>query len=378
MKSFVSTIVFLILLVGIRASDSIGCFSSVSVAKDMGTYYVQSTGYCSGKCLDYAYYALKGSSCYCLKLEPSSEVDSSKCDNTCDGWKQDMCGGSNVYNVYEGTGTTGAGSTGDSLSGSASSTLEPSSGSSSGSASATSSSSPSSAASDSSSSSVSETTESSSAAPSSLSMILSSTPETSTESDESSASASASSTVSASTTLTTSSDGKVASKTRSVTASATSSTSTSSANSRSGEDKDKSEKKSSTNVGAIAGGVVGGVVGGVLVFGLIFFCWRRHANSDDEDDEEITLDKPSVLSRANGSSKSKSKVNGLSLLDRPMSNPFSDPLESSAAAAGGSNDQGLVDPRLNPMMMGRRRLSDNSLADEADYSRKILQVANPD
>ena len=29
-------------------------------------------------------------------------------------------------------------------------------------------------------------------------------------------------------------------------------------------------------------------------------------------------------------------------------------------------------------MMGRRRLSEGSLVDEADYSRKVLQVANPD
>lgn len=37
-----------------------------------------------------------------------------------------------------------------------------------------------------------------------------------------------------------------------------------------------------------------------------------------------------------------------------------------------------VDQRLNPAMLGERRISDGSLADEQDYSRKILRVANPD
>lgn len=46
-------------------------------------------------------------------------------------------------------------------------------------------------------------------------------------------------------------------------------------------------------------------------------------------------------------------------------NPFESPQDAS-------------DPRLNPVMLGRRRLSEGSLADEADYSRKILRVANPD
>jgi cell wall integrity and stress response component len=37
-----------------------------------------------------------------------------------------------------------------------------------------------------------------------------------------------------------------------------------------------------------------------------------------------------------------------------------------------------VDQRLNPVMLGERRISEGSLADARDYSRKILRVANPD
>jgi cell wall integrity and stress response component len=49
-----------------------------------------------------------------------------------------------------------------------------------------------------------------------------------------------------------------------------------------------------------------------------------------------------------------------------MSNPFL------------TKEELMVDQRLNPVMLGRRRISEGSLADEADYSRKILRVANPD
>jgi cell wall integrity and stress response component len=128
-------------------------------------------------------------------------------------------------------------------------------------------------------------------------------------------------------------------------------------------------------VGAIVGGVVGGV-GGAILLGVLAFFFIRHRNSHEEsEDEEEFYDKPSGLSSVGGTSRSRSKKT-LSPLDMPMSNPFTDPTDT--AAAGGGNNAGLVDPRLNPIMMGRRRLSDGSLADETDYSRKVLQVANPD
>lgn len=123
------------------------------------------------------------------------------------------------------------------------------------------------------------------------------------------------------------------------------------------------------------GGVVGGV-GGAILLGVLAFFFIRHRNSHEEsEDEEEFYDKPSGLSSVGGTSRSRSKKT-LSPLDMPMSNPFTGPTDT--AAAGGGNNAGLVDPRLNPIMMGRRRLSDGSLADETDYSRKVLQVANPD
>jgi len=38
----------------------------------------------------------------------------------------------------------------------------------------------------------------------------------------------------------------------------------------------------------------------------------------------------------------------------------------------------VVDPRLNPTMLGDPRISIASLADARDYSRQVLTVTNPD
>jgi len=36
------------------------------------------------------------------------------------------------------------------------------------------------------------------------------------------------------------------------------------------------------------------------------------------------------------------------------------------------------DQRLDPVLLQQRRLSDGSIADNQDYSRRILKVTNPD
>lgn len=127
--------------------------------------------------------------------------------------------------------------------------------------------------------------------------------------------------------------------------------------------------KKLTNVGAIAGGTVGGVAAVAALAALIFFCIRRSGRSDDEEE---FVEKDAGLTRGTGTSKLK-KFN--SAFDMPMTNPFSD--EFADKRASRVTQPPLVDPRLNPVMLGRRRLSEGSLADEADYSRKILGVANP-
>jgi cell wall integrity and stress response component len=44
----------------------------------------------------------KGSDCLCGNALPpdSTQTDGSNCNNPCDGWPQDTCGGSNTYDIY--------------------------------------------------------------------------------------------------------------------------------------------------------------------------------------------------------------------------------------------------------------------------------------
>lgn len=112
-----------------------------------------------------------------------------------------------------------------------------------------------------------------------------------------------------------------------------------------------------------------------MAFAAFFFIRRR--NSRDDDDEEDLYKKGASGGNLNRGVSSKSRKFN-SVFDMPMSNPFVHPSEEFAEKrASASAPTELADPRLNPVMMGRRRLSEGSLADEADYSRKILGVANP-
>lgn len=126
-----------------------------------------------------------------------------------------------------------------------------------------------------------------------------------------------------------------------------------------------SDSSNSTSTGAsnksIIGPAVGGAVGGVVGIGiivLIVFLIKRRHDKNKRDAELADSAYFSALKRDNTFS---------SHADRPISNPFI------------SKEELMVDQRLNPVMLNsRRRISEGSLADEADYSRKILRVANPD
>lgn len=340
----------LIYALGVAEGSSGSCYSSLSGANFKNTWKYQTSDYCKSLCSGASYIALKGGNeCYCINDTPSgSQTDSSDCNKSCMGYGIDTCGGDNAYNVYkvneDGSLTP------------ASFSSSPSSGGSSL-ASASSSSSPSSL-SLSSFLSLSSLSLSSLSRPSQTSSLQSQS-----SSDSKTTSASTSQTVSTKqVTLSSSLDGSV--KYITTTASSSSSSPTSSSSS--------SKKHSkSTNVGAIVGGVVGGAAGGA-VLGLLAFFFVKRRNHDDSDDEEEYLDKPAGMLRG---SSSKSKTKAQSPLDMPVTNPFTDPTEGNN---NNKTNSGLVDPRLNPIMMGRRRLSEGSLADEADYSRKILQVTNPD
>lgn len=106
------------------------------------------------------------------------------------------------------------------------------------------------------------------------------------------------------------------------------------------EDDDNS-KGGSTNVGAIAGGVVAGVVviGGLV--SVLFFMMRRKRNAEIEEEH-----------------RRNAAVNAFISGSKPP---------------GSSDGISMTDSRLDPVL-AHRRMSDGSIADNQDYSRRILRV----
>ncbi|KAL2884677.1 hypothetical protein HOO65_100081 [Ceratocystis lukuohia] len=102
----------------------------------------------------------------------------------------------------------------------------------------------------------------------------------------------------------------------------------------------KDDKKSS-NVGPIVGGLVGGIFGLAAVAGGVFLYMRRRRNREIEEEHRRNA---AVNAFINGKS-----------------------------SPGGS--MSISDSRLDPVM-AQRRMSDGSIADNEDYSRRILRVTN--
>nr|KAG7880461.1 hypothetical protein KL937_002023 [Ogataea polymorpha]KAG7889257.1 hypothetical protein KL936_002831 [Ogataea polymorpha]KAG7894708.1 hypothetical protein KL908_002080 [Ogataea polymorpha]KAG7899698.1 hypothetical protein KL935_003239 [Ogataea polymorpha]KAG7906538.1 hypothetical protein KL907_002178 [Ogataea polymorpha] len=298
-----------------------------------------SSFHCSSECSSYKYIALtNGNECYCGDDEPSSSDSSNSCDTSCDGYPSEKCGGSDAYTVYglsdndayDNWSSSGVSSS-TGWSSVSSSTLSPSS-----SSSIPSSSSLSTAQTTQTSSSSSSTQESTSST-----QTPTETPTTSSQSSSSSTSPTVTATVLTSTVS------KEGSKQTTVVY-ITQSTSLSSA-SASADSSSRSDSKSS-NKGAIIGGAVGGAVGAsILIGGIFFLIFRRRRDSGDD-----------------------MAVDDLAYEEALKSNrdPF-----ASAEDDLYSSDNGSGSGRI---MLGRRRLSDGSLADAADYYKKVLKVANPD
>ncbi|EGX92436.1 WSC domain-containing protein [Cordyceps militaris CM01] len=97
------------------------------------------------------------------------------------------------------------------------------------------------------------------------------------------------------------------------------------------------------NTAAIAAGVVVGVVVAAAIIGAIIFFIRRKRNAEIEEEH-----------------RRNAAVNAFISGSKPPS------------TAGGIS---ITDSRLDPVM-AHRRLSDGSIADNQDYSRKILRVTN--
>ncbi|KAF4126136.1 hypothetical protein GMORB2_1382 [Geosmithia morbida] len=106
------------------------------------------------------------------------------------------------------------------------------------------------------------------------------------------------------------------------------------------EDKKDDDK---SNVAGIAGGVVAGVVLAGAAVGALWFFMRRRRNSELEEEQ-----------------RRNAAVNAFISGSKPP---------------GSSGSISMTDSRLDPVM-AHRRLSDGSIDDNMDYSRKILRVTN--
>ncbi|KAJ0305043.1 hypothetical protein Brms1b_010987 [Colletotrichum noveboracense] len=100
-------------------------------------------------------------------------------------------------------------------------------------------------------------------------------------------------------------------------------------------------KKSGTNVAGIAAGVVVGVVAIAAIVGGIFFYVRRKRNAEIEEEH-----------------RRNAAVNAFIGGSKPPS----------------SSGMSMTDSRMDPTL-AHRRMSDGSIADNQDYSRKILRVS---
>ncbi|KAM0431106.1 hypothetical protein ACHAQK_010324 [Fusarium lateritium] len=108
------------------------------------------------------------------------------------------------------------------------------------------------------------------------------------------------------------------------------------------DDDEEKKKKDGPNVGAIAAGVVVGVVLITAIGGGAIFFVRRRRNAEIEEEHRRNA---AVNAFINGS--------------KPP---------------GSSGSISMTDSRLDPVM-AHRRLSDGSIADNQDYSRRILRVS---
>ncbi|KAK9455777.1 hypothetical protein V1511DRAFT_510642 [Dipodascopsis uninucleata] len=331
------------------AEDDKGCYSDSGSLVFVGNYTYQSSGYCITECSskEYAVAATtSGNECYCGNSIPDSSTSSSHCNVGCFGYPEENCGGNGYFSVY----ITGAG------------TLE------------------------------SSDTDSSSGQ-SVSSQTSTATPSTSTTSSSTSSASSTitsiSTTSSASSTVTSPQETDTAPKTAStvvittgvtvvtvvssvpVTASPSASASISTGGNE-GSDSSNLNNSSKSSKGGLSGGAIGGIVVAIIVVLaiialIVFFLLRRKRSLKDDDD-----DWNGYYGKKGNYSGSTPSAGGMIAGTAGRH----DKLSSSSFNSGGGRVN-IVDQRLNPVMM-ERRLSDGSVSDEQDYSRKILRVVNMD
>ncbi|ODQ64994.1 hypothetical protein NADFUDRAFT_83116 [Nadsonia fulvescens var. elongata DSM 6958] len=344
------TLLFFSSILSASAYQLEGCYSSSGSLTFKNTDSVgQTSKTCYATCEGKKYMGLtEGNQCWCGDSAPSSsdKINTSSCNLQCPGYRE-RCGGTSVFFVF----LRGSSQYPDSdlsyIAGSDSSSSLVSTSSTASSTQKTSSS-------NTITSNLSNTINS---IASQSSRFTTSSPSTDTSSSSSS-STQASSSGELGYTLRTSTTGGVTVVITATVTNGPSSSSSSGANNDNNSSDKVPEKNSGSSVsgGTIAGAVIGAIAGLALIAGLVFFLLRRRAQ--------------------NRYDREASSPHGIP-------DPFGDDVDNKMNAFGvggvGDGNDGFmsIDQRLNPVMLNRR-LSEGSLADDQDYSRKILRVANPE
>lgn len=292
-----------------------GCYSSSNGMSDQGSYTWQSNGYCQKQCSgqNQAVMGLSGGSdCYCGgELPPSSAlVSDSKCSMTCNGYPDNICGGSGFYSVY----LTGISDDVPTAGGSSSSSSNSNDGSS-----------------DSSNSDASTTAAAVTTKPAAATAAPNPT------------------ITQAPSVITSVAPGKTVVITQPAAAENTAPVSTTTPTPEASE-----KKKGGSNVAGIAAGVVVGVVAIAAIAGGLFLFFR-HRRRQQQEEEYKKTQVSDFMGAGNASGMTYE--------------------HKSPGTAGGWST--LSDSRLDPELANGRRNSVGSIADDQDYSRRILRVANP-
>ncbi|GAB7365847.1 hypothetical protein MBLNU230_g7179t1 [Neophaeotheca triangularis] len=316
---------------GLNAMTYKGCYSSSRGLSDQGSHIYQTSGYCQPICVDQGSAVLGlsgGSDCWCGDQLPPEDslVDDSNCDTGCNGYRQEDCGGDGYYSVYltgekDDDDVSNVGSGGNSGNNNDSNNSSDDDDDDDDSASSSSSSNSDSDSSTTTSSAPRETTRASTAQPSVITSVAPGTTVVVTQ--------------------TPAPDNADADRSRQ------------SLSPEEEEENNSDDSGSDTNVAGIAAGVVVGVLVLIAIaVGAFFFIRRRRKQRAEQ--EYNRSNQVSDFMAGGGAAP------GMRETSRPPNTGYSQ----------------MSDQRLDPEV-GRRN-SVGSIADNEDYSRRILRVANPD
>ncbi|KAF2668677.1 hypothetical protein BT63DRAFT_425962 [Microthyrium microscopicum] len=94
-----------------ETSAYVGCYNYVPMHFQRSDIY-QSVGYCRNTCFQLEHITMglvNGTDCYCGDSLPPNDalVDGASCNNPCAGYPFQMCGGQNLWSVYQMTSESG-------------------------------------------------------------------------------------------------------------------------------------------------------------------------------------------------------------------------------------------------------------------------------